>query len=378
MPKISVIIPIYNVEKYLNRCIDSITNQTLQDIEIILATDGPESCNAICEEYAQKDSRVKILYNPGSYGKAFNKALDVAQGDYIGIVEADDWCDKTMFEKMYRKAVAYDADVVKCGFYFAYDKSRKNYRPLHLSAYPEDFSVYNYPALLGSQPSVWSCIYRKDFLIKNNIKMMEERQSFIDTPFHHETLYMADKYILLDEPLYYYYQDNTNQSVQNIKVFDGLNSEKYSYKLIYKDKFRYNELKEGFILSTVTHLRWNYERLQTDEQKKAFWLEAHNYLNSIDLTGIQFSFFDNDLKDFYTYLKNSRQKPEKCYLDNYNEYVVKLLNFMPVLKIFTNHNKIKINLFSVIPILNIKLNGLYKQKYKLFGLFYIVTVKKIK
>lgn len=83
MTKISIILPIYNVEKYLAKCIDSVINQTLKDIEIILATDGPENCDRICNEYAAKDSRIKIILHPGSYGKACNQAMQLASGEYI-------------------------------------------------------------------------------------------------------------------------------------------------------------------------------------------------------------------------------------------------------------------------------------------------------
>lgn len=375
--KISVIVPVYNVEKYLSRCIDSIIKQTLNDIEIILATDGPESCNTICEKYAKNDNRIKVLYNPGSYGKAFNMALASANGEYIGIVEADDWCKNTMFEKMYKKAVEYSADVVKCGFYFAFDKKKRNSVSVPSKMLPEDFSIFDYPEFLESQPAVWSCIYKKDFLINNNIKMIEERQSFIDTPFHHETLYKANKYILLKEPLYYYYQDNENQSVQNVNVLDVLKSERHSYQLITQDNNRYNELKEGFLLSTVSHLLWNYERLKTEEQKNTFWLEAHNYLNSIDLSGIQLTYVKSYFKEFYENVKNRRHKPEKYIPKAPVLYTIKLLNLIPLFSLLVKPNKVKIMLFNIIPLLKIQQNGVYEQTYKLFGLLTILMLKKI-
>lgn len=374
MSKLSIIIPIYKAEKYLRRCLDSIISQTLDEIEIILATDGPEDCNIICEEYKQKDSRIKILYNPGSYGKAFNKALAMANGEYIGIVETDDWCDKTMFEKLYKKAKENDSDVVKCEFYFAYDEKHKNTVSLLPKHYPEDFSVFNYPEFLESQPSVWSCIYKKNFLINNNIRMMEEHQAFIDVPFHQETSYKATKYTLLKEPLYYYYQDNANQSVKNVESTSGLNSEKQAYQLISQDKFIYNELSEGFIFATTQHLLWNYERLKTDEQRNSFWLEAHNYLNSIDLTGVQYIYLNSQLKQFFQHLKCRRQKPDNYEPKNSDCYIVRLFNIIPILTLAIKPNKLKIKLFGIIPLLYVKLHMKYTQKYKLLGLLNIITV----
>ena len=158
MTKISVILPIYNVENYLAKCIDSVINQTLKDIEIILATDGPETCDRICDEYAAKDSRIKIISHPGSYGKACNQAMQIASGEYIGFVETDDWCDETMFEKLYKLAKKNHADVCKCGFYNAYDNIHKNSSVLFL---PQNtcFNISEYPELLTFQPSIWSAIY---------------------------------------------------------------------------------------------------------------------------------------------------------------------------------------------------------------------------
>ncbi len=367
MPKISIIVPVYNVEKYLRRCLDSIVSQTLNDIEIILATDGPASCDNICQEYAQKDSRVKVLQNPGSYGKAFNKGLDMASGEYIGIVEADDWCDSQMFEKMYIKAQKYNADVVKCGFYFAFDNEKKN--RISLPEYPEEFSIYDSPEAMELQPSVWSCIYKKSFLKDKNIDMIEERQSFIDAPFHYETMYKADKYILLKEPLYYYYQGNTNQSVQNVKPFDGLNSEKYAYSKLIQNRKAWNELREGFLFATVSHLLWNYERIKSKEDRQAFWLEAHNYLNEIDYSGVSLYFIkDIRLKRFFEEVKNRRHG---WFNIKMNTIWVKLFNLIPILKIKTKPNGFQSYLFGFIPLVSFKITSKYK--IKLFNLFYIIA-----
>ncbi len=289
MTKISIILPVYNVEKYLSRCIDSVLNQTLTDIEIILATDGPEACDEICEEYAQKDSRIKILYHPGSYGKAFNKSLEIAEGEYIGIVEADDWCDAEMYEKMYNMAVKNNADVVKTGFNFAFDDKSKNYHTIYIE-YPSDLKIEQNQRFLSSQPSVWSCIYKKDFLLENNIKMIEKRMSFIDAPFHYETLYKAEKYVLLKEPLYYYYQDNEFQTIKNVKPLDGLNAEIYAYEKLKSDKVL-KKLESGFIYATIVHLLWNYERL-TQCDKAIFWNEAHKYVNNLSLTDDSLKFLN--------------------------------------------------------------------------------------
>lgn len=115
-PKISVIVPVYKVEPYLRKCLDSIINQTYRNLEIILVDDGsPDSCGAICNEYAAKDERIKVVHKAnGGVASARNVGLDTAIGDYIGWADSDDWIEPEMFETMLRGAEAHDADIAIC------------------------------------------------------------------------------------------------------------------------------------------------------------------------------------------------------------------------------------------------------------------------
>ena len=303
MTKVSIIVPIYNVEKYLRRCVDSILNQTLKDIEIILATDGGNECDQICQDYAKQDKRVTLVIHPGSYGKAFNKSLKIAKGEYIGIVEADDWCDPFMYEKLYSRAKETKADVVKGGFYFTFDDSKRNFSILY-DGYMENFSLLDRPDFLSSQPAVWSCIYNKKFLLQNKIFMMEERLPFIDVPFHYETLFMAKNYQLLKEPLYFYYQDNPEQSVRNVKPLAGITTEKKAYEILFKKTNLYDDIKEGLIYATACHLRWNYERL-SQKDIRVFWNAAHEFLKSLPLKNVRYIYlYPEDKSFFLLVLKN--------------------------------------------------------------------------
>ena len=119
-PKVSVVVPCYNVEKYLPQCMDSIINQTLKDIEIICVNDGStDSTLRILQKYAEKDKRIKIIDKANSgYGASMNKGFSEANGEYLGIVESDDWVEPDMFENLYNLAKSNDVDVVKSNFYF--------------------------------------------------------------------------------------------------------------------------------------------------------------------------------------------------------------------------------------------------------------------
>lgn len=126
---ISVIVPVYNTEKYLNHCIDSILNQTYSDLELILVDDGSaDGCPAICDMYAGQDPRVRVIHKEnGGVCSARNAGLDAARGDYIAFVDSDDYIDPAMYEKMMAQALEYDCDVVMCDCVKEYPGEAKLY-----------------------------------------------------------------------------------------------------------------------------------------------------------------------------------------------------------------------------------------------------------
>lgn len=123
MPKISIIIPVYKVEKYLERCLDSVLNQTLTDFELLLIDDGsPDRSGEICDAYAARDSRIVVIHQEnGGPSKARNTGLDAARGDYIGFVDADDYIEPQMYETLYQNIIEYQADISVIGFRKVFD-----------------------------------------------------------------------------------------------------------------------------------------------------------------------------------------------------------------------------------------------------------------
>ncbi len=121
--KISIIVPVYNTEKYIEKCVDSILNQTHKNLEIILVDDGsPDNCGKICDNYEKKDNRVKVIHkkNSGS-ASSKNMAINIATGDYIGFVDSDDYIEADMFEYLLNNSISFNADVVRCGFFWDID-----------------------------------------------------------------------------------------------------------------------------------------------------------------------------------------------------------------------------------------------------------------
>jgi glycosyltransferase involved in cell wall biosynthesis len=125
--KVSVIIPVYNVEKYIKKSLESVMNQTLKEIEIICVNDGTkDNSRKIIEEYAQKDERIKIIDKEnGGLSSARNAGMEIARGEYLGFVDSDDWIEETMYEKLYEKAKADESQMVICAVHKYDDKSKK-------------------------------------------------------------------------------------------------------------------------------------------------------------------------------------------------------------------------------------------------------------
>lgn len=256
--KVSIIMPTYNVEKYFRQCLESVINQTLKDIEIIPVDDGsPDNCGKIMDEYAQNDPRIKPIHQQnGGYGKAVNAGIAAATGEYIGIVETDDWCNPEMFEKLYTKAKEFDADVCKCGFYKynSFEKDAKQNKPWkhrfeNIEEFPTDkaFKITEYPMLARIHASIWSNIYKKDFLKENNIQLNETGlASYQDFPFMIEVMCKANKIAIIPE-YHYHWRVEPNQSSSTRRSDEKLMIMAYQceqVKKIVKDLGLYNDLKE--------------------------------------------------------------------------------------------------------------------------------------
>lgn len=181
MAKVTIIIPTYNVEPYLVECMDSITNQTLEDIEIICINDGStDGSLEILKRYAQADSRIKLVDKEnGGYGIGMNIGLDMATGEYVGILEPDDYVPSNMFGDLYNIAKKNDLDFVKADFYrFTRDEDdNMNLVYNHLSKNKEDYNVVFNPSetpdAIKYIMNTWSGIYKREFLNKHGIRHNE-------------------------------------------------------------------------------------------------------------------------------------------------------------------------------------------------------------
>ena len=181
-PKVSILVPCYNVGKYLPQCLDSIVNQTLKDIEIIVINDGStDSTLDIIKQYAKNDKRIKIIdkENEG-YGKSMNRGLDAATGEYVGIVESDDWVEPDAFEYLYKAAKKNKADMVKAEFvFFDNDTNRETQNwPIDLADDLKEKvfcpAEQNPEIIWTGHPSIWTCLYSNKMMQDKKIRLKKK------------------------------------------------------------------------------------------------------------------------------------------------------------------------------------------------------------
>lgn len=334
--KISVLIPVYNAEKYLVECLDSVVRQTLRDIEIICINDGStDNSLQTIRRYAKDDPRFVIIDKKNSgYGDSMNKGLAKATGDYIGIVESDDFIDANMFEELYRLAVKHDAEVVKSNFYYYYTDLTKN-----SAQWEENLGgIYNreqqkyvkehdtrsnilredelgrvidttkYQHILYQKPAIWSAIYNRDFLSRHDITFLPSPgASYQDTAFSFKVWSNAKRVVFTDDAFLHYRQDNEASSVNSPgKVFcvcdEYREIESYLKKKKLSDKF-------GSLAQKTKYgaYMWNFNRL-SDGLDAEFLEQFSKEYAEADKSGIlDWFYFDiNERRD----LKEIIHKPD--------------------------------------------------------------------
>ena len=217
-PKLSIIVPVYNAEKYLDRCINSIYAQTLTDYEIILVNDGSKDDSlALCRKYAEKDSRITVIDKKnGGAGSARNKGVEIAKGEYLAFPDVDDWFEPNMYEELYALAKSGDYDIafsgvnnysqdlkflntIKCA---AVDfKMQEECRKNIMTLFPTT-TIFDVP---------WNKLYRRELVVKNNVRFTDLRRCQ-DAVFNLD-VYKNAKSVISTEKAYYNYINNDSAKV---------------------------------------------------------------------------------------------------------------------------------------------------------------------
>lgn len=223
IPKVSVVIPVYKVEPYLHRCVDSVLAQTLTDLEIILVDDGsPDHCPEICDEYAQKDKRIRVIHKAnGGLASARNAGMRIAQGAYLFFLDSDDWLESDGLESLYAVAMKYQVDFVRYrairtgwpGMEENAPCQVEDVRELSEGLYDKERMLREvYPRLLvtrqltmGAIVGAWGSLYDRAFLKDNTLWFDESIRFSEDLIFSAKVVRAAKRFYFVDEPGVYHY-----------------------------------------------------------------------------------------------------------------------------------------------------------------------------
>lgn len=285
-PNVSVVVPTYNVEDYLEQCMDSIIAQTLENIEIICVNDGStDKSLRILKNYQAKDARIQIITTENlGYGHAVNIGMSIAKGEYIGIVEPDDYIDERMYEVLYHRAIAVDADILKGDFYRFYGEGDKQENIYNSTAREQK----NYNRVICPRKekecfrfimNTWSGIYRRSFLEHYAICHNETPgASYQDNGFWFQGFCQAERIYFINEALYYNRRDNPGSSVNNRKKVYCANKEYAWIRMFLAEHpeletefiYQYSMKKYHTYVFTLERIAWEYKREYLERMAKEF------------------------------------------------------------------------------------------------------------
>ncbi|MBP3038597.1 glycosyltransferase [Bacillaceae bacterium Marseille-Q3522] len=231
MDKVSVIVPIYKVEKYLHRCLNSILQQTYCNLEIILVDDGsPDASGKIADQYAERDKRIRVFHKDnGGLSDARNAGMELANGKFIMFVDSDDWLDIRMIDEMLYYENTYQADIIQSAFYYAYEdhllfdrRYLEKDKPVTMLCSPPvvmEELLHNQRVKNFAWGKLFKTAMIKDLPFKKGVL-------FEDVFWAYQVMHRANSLLLINRPLYYYYQRSdsivSHYSVKNLDIIDGL------------------------------------------------------------------------------------------------------------------------------------------------------------
>lgn len=291
MEKISILVPCCNVERYVRECLESIKKQTYTNLEVICIDDGSkDNTGVIIDEFVANDNRFRVIHKPNSgYGDSMNKGLEACTGDYIGIVESDDWVEPDMFETLLYTAKGNDLDLVRCCWY---EGPNGTERENHVDWVVKDevYKPIDRESVFLQPPSIWVSLYRKDLLdCGRKIRFLPTPgASYQDTSFAFKCYSKAKRFMMLDKP-YHHYRINPNSSVSSPgKVYCIIDEWEEMRRWICEDP----ELRKWFgktnLMAKIWQggLVWNYERLPQTVLQLLFLRRACQFFRHASADGI--------------------------------------------------------------------------------------------
>ncbi len=262
-PDVSVVVPAYGVEKYLDRCLESLVSQTLDSLEIIVVDDGAKDRSGqIADTWARRDARIRVIHQANAgCAAARSNGLRAATGMFVGLVDGDDWVDPPMYQALAESAVRFTSDIAQCGYRHCYDSNQgwsdeREHYALTQTLGDGNGLVVNPRALIPWRPTIWRRLYRRDFLTGYGIDFPQTLRRFDDLPFHFMTLALAERLSVINACYYNYRQQRPGQ---DIAVDDERLHVHFPIFRILKDFVRQHhsrELEEKLFMTQIASHEW--------------------------------------------------------------------------------------------------------------------------
>ncbi len=292
-PDVSVVVPAYGIENYIDQCVESLVSQTLEEIDIIIVDDGArDRSGQRADEWARRDARVRVIHQPNAgCAAARSNGLKAATGLFVGLVDGDDWVDAPMFQALAESAVRFTSDMAQCGYRHCYDSDNT------WQDEPESFAlaggigqgnglIANPRDLIPQRPTIWRRIYRRDFLTDHGIDFPMAIRRFDDLPFHFMTLALAERLSIVNACYYNYRQQRPGQDIGIVD--ERLNVHFPIFRILkeFVNQHHSRDLEDTLIMAQVASHEWALSVIERD-LRKSYRLAAKYDLfgDSVTLSG---------------------------------------------------------------------------------------------
>ena len=303
---ISVIVPIYNVEKYLQKCVDSIINQTYKNLEIILVDDGsPDNCPKMCDDYAEKDSRIKVVHKEnGGLSDASNVGMEVATCEYVSFIDSDDYISLDFYETLLETIVDNDSDIVECGVVKFYENEK-------FDKYNDDLKVTNYDTvdaldgLINENPfkqHVWNKLYKSNIALDIPYAVGKLNE---DEFWTYQIFGKAKKVTRINKTMYYYFQRGSSimGNGYNIKRLDALEGKMNRQAYIEKNFPILTTKAKVDLYGSCIFAYQSVLKFMSGKDKKKAGKIIKDYKNRCKLTNDEINNVDDSSRKYYKLAK---------------------------------------------------------------------------
>lgn len=298
-PKVSVLVPICNVERYLEECLDSLVAQSFTDFEVLCINDGStDGSLAIIHRYMEADDRFRVIDKSNSgYGASMNMGLASAVGEYIAILESDDFFEPNALELLVDAAERNQSDVVKADFYLYWSEPERRdelFRIVDALEIGRTMRPIDDLAIFFRKPSIWSALYRVEFLEENEIDFLETPgASYQDAGFNFKVWASAERATFISDPVLHYRQDNEKSSVNSAAKVFCVCDEYASMTAFVEDRFGGDARLMGILeCMKFDSYMWNYDRLSDGLRGEFVSRASEEFAEDLKGGRIDFGLFD--------------------------------------------------------------------------------------